>query len=235
MQTLLTLPFERDRSLPDGYADEVRTPVPFVEHFLEEFSAPGDVVLDPFAGFGTTLRVAERLDRVAYGVEYESDRAALVADAVDHSDRVIDGDARALSEYDLPPVDCCLTSPPFMVDGMSSDPFENYDAASESNYERYLADLRAVFDELAAVLAPGGRVLLDVSNIKHEGEVTTLAWDVGRAGAERFRLDGEVVVGWENDGDGYGGEPEGTGGDHRSGTYGYGYDHSYCLIFTAEE
>ena len=122
MRTVLTLPFEHDRLLPDGYADEVRTPVAFVERFLAEFSAPGDVVLDPFAGFGTTLQVAERLDRVAYGVEYESDRAALVADAVDRPDRVIEGDARALSEYDLPPVDCCLTSPPFTIKGMASDP-----------------------------------------------------------------------------------------------------------------
>ena len=112
--------------------------------------------------------------------------------------------------------------------------------AGESDYERYLGALRTVLGELTAVLAPGGRVLLDVSNIEHQGAVTTLAWDVGRAGAEQFRFDGEVVVGWENEGDGdgdedYGSEPETTDGDYRTGTYGYGYDHSYCLVFTAGE
>ena len=35
------------------------------------YSEPGDVVLDPFAGTGTVLRVARKLGRVAWGVELE--------------------------------------------------------------------------------------------------------------------------------------------------------------------
>jgi DNA modification methylase len=46
--------------------------------FIEELSEPGDLVLDPFAGFGTTLVVAERLGRRALGIELLPERVELV-------------------------------------------------------------------------------------------------------------------------------------------------------------
>lgn len=39
------------------------------EWFIKLFSEPGDTVLDPFAGSGTTLRVAHRMHRKAIGIE----------------------------------------------------------------------------------------------------------------------------------------------------------------------
>ena len=39
------------------------------EFFIKLFTDPGDLVLDPFAGSGTTCRVAERLGRVTMGIE----------------------------------------------------------------------------------------------------------------------------------------------------------------------
>src|SRR5688572_12167027 len=52
-------------------ADEVRFPAELVRVFLEEHTRAGDVVLDPFAGYGTTLRTAEDLGRAGYGVELD--------------------------------------------------------------------------------------------------------------------------------------------------------------------
>jgi DNA modification methylase len=45
-------------------------------------SAPGDLVLDPFAGSGTTLAVAARLGRRAAGVELNPDYAAMARERV---------------------------------------------------------------------------------------------------------------------------------------------------------
>jgi hypothetical protein len=53
---------------------------------------------------------------------------------------------------------------------------------------------------------------LEVANLKSEKQVTTLAWDVGREISKVLRFEGEVVVCWDK--------------------YGYGYDHSYCLVFS---
>ena len=39
------------------------------ERIVLSSTAPGDLVLDPMAGTGTTLRVAQRLDRRYIGIE----------------------------------------------------------------------------------------------------------------------------------------------------------------------
>lgn len=225
MQTFLTLEYEQETDLPQGFVDDVRTPESYVRHFLREFSDPGDTVFDPFAGFGTTLTVAEELGRVPYGVEYEADRAEFVRDRLDadHEDHLVRGSALELDGLDLPAFDCCLTSPPYMVRGMETDPFRNY--AGESDYESYLDTVRDVFAQLRGLAAPDAHLLVDVSNMKYDGDVTTLAWDVADAGSDSFHFEGEVVVGWT-----------GPNRDHRDGgTYGYGYDHSYCLVFQRRE
>ncbi|MFC5972333.1 DNA methyltransferase [Halomarina salina] len=224
MQTYLHLAHEFEFALPEAFADDAdpRTPASYVEHFLGEFTDPGDTVLDPFAGFGTTLRVAERMDREAYGVEYDADRVAFVREALDHPERVVHGDALDAESYDgFPRADCCLTSPPYMLAVMERDPLTNYEERGRE-YDEYLADLGRVFAHVDGLLGEGGHVLVDVSNMTFEGAVTTLAWDVAEVLAERFWFEGEVVVTWE-------GEDE-----DGEGTYGYGYDHSYCLVFDKE-
>lgn len=46
-------------------------PLALVNFFLNLHSQPGDVVLDPFAGGGTTLRAAKDLGRKAIGIEID--------------------------------------------------------------------------------------------------------------------------------------------------------------------
>lgn len=219
MRTYLSLPYEHDTDLPPGEDSEVRTPPALVERFLREFTDPGDRVVDVFAGFGTTLAVAEDLDRVPHGLEFEPDRVEYVRERLDDASHVRQGSVLDLDQSWFPACECCFTSPPFMEREMTRNPFENYEG--ESTYGDYLDDIETAFGNLDSVLAPGATVVVDVCNMKYRDRVTPLAWDVADRVARVFDFDGEVVVAWEGEGD-----------PGREGRYGYGYDHSYCLVFS---
>ena len=53
------------------------------EWFIKLFTEPGDTVLDPFAGSGTTLRVAHRLHRKAVGIEIVPEYIRVMNDQLD--------------------------------------------------------------------------------------------------------------------------------------------------------
>jgi site-specific DNA-methyltransferase (cytosine-N4-specific) len=54
---------------PDGTRHPAVFPERLVERIIAGWSAPGDLVLDPFAGSGTTPAVARKMGRSAIGVE----------------------------------------------------------------------------------------------------------------------------------------------------------------------
>lgn len=220
METHLSLEFSHRTEFP-GHGHDIRTPHALVEHVLETHTEPGDCVLDIFAGYGTTLTVAERLDRIPYGIEYESDLVDRIRDYLSQPEHIRHGDVLELDSSWFPPIDCCFTSPPFMERQDDRDPFQNY--AGESTYDDYLDDIESAFSRLDTVLAPGGRVVIDVANMKQQERVTTLAWDVADRVSSVFDFDGEVVVTWE---------PEDADASADEPAFGYGYDHSYCLTFT---
>ncbi|UPM42438.1 DNA methyltransferase [Halocatena salina] len=222
MDTYLALEYGHREELPDEYVNEVRTPDALVAHFVKAFTDPGDRVIDIFAGYGTTLTVAEHLDRVPFGIEYEADRVAHIQDRISTPTHVRHGSVLDLEPSWFPPCECCFTSPPFMTQTMEENPFENY--AGRSTYEEYLADIETAFTRLGSVLAPGGHVVVDVANMKHDGTVTPLAWDIADRVSNVFEFEGEVVVTWEGE------SPIG-----RDGRFGYGYDHTYCHVFRNSE
>lgn len=80
------------------------------EYAVERWSQPGDWVLDPFCGFGTTLVVAERLGRNAVGVEVHAQRAAFAAS---RACNVVHGDCAELAPGAWPAFALLLTSPPY--------------------------------------------------------------------------------------------------------------------------
>ena len=70
MKTILNFQQQFSHELPKHLRDQdIRLSEQFLEYFIEEFTEIGDVVFDPFAGFGTTLFSAEQLGRKGFGVE----------------------------------------------------------------------------------------------------------------------------------------------------------------------
>lgn len=219
MATVLAFEYTHKGELPAGHTDEFRTPEALVEHFLEEYSETGDKIIDIFAGCGTTLKVAEQLNRVPYGVEYEPDLASYIQNQIETPDHIRQADVLNLDSSWFPSCDCCFTSPPFMERTDNRNPFQNY--SGQSTYKDYLNDIETAFTRLDSVLAPGGHLIVDIANMKCEGRVTPLAWDVAERISNVFDFDGEIVIRWEGV----------DSPDKEAGPPGFGYNHSYCLMF----
>jgi len=91
-------------------AEDVHFPEAFVRAVLADLTSPGDVVLDPFADYGTTLVVAEQMDRVGVGVELLAERVALARAGCTAPVASSREAPRNLTQFGLEPVDLCLTS-----------------------------------------------------------------------------------------------------------------------------
>lgn len=198
--------------LPDEFQnDDVRFSDSVAEFFLKEFTNKGDTVFDPFAGYGTTLLIAEAMGRVAYGIEYTRRKAEYIQGLLKQPSNLLHGDSRHLSDYELPPFDLCLTSPPYTNKEDDENPFTDY---SEKDYEysSYLNDMKQIFIQVAQKMKPSAHVVIEISNLKRNREVTPLAWDVAHEVSQVLHFDGETVLCWDENS--------------------YGYNHGYCLLFS---
>jgi hypothetical protein len=218
LETVLHLKHGNELQLPKIYAnDDVRTSDNLVAYFINRFSKLGDVVFDPFAGFGTTLYIAEKLGRIGFGVEYLLDRVDYIKSIIENKDNIICGNALNLSNIDVPKIDFSFTSPPYMSKNKHKEyPFAAYQI-SGAGYDQYLLDMKDIYRQLRLMLKPDAYAVIEVSNIINDGIMTPLAWDVANSVSEVLCLEKEVIVEWE--------------GCRGNGNYGFGYDHCYCLIF----
>lgn len=178
---------------------------------LDDLTSPGDRVLDPFAGYGTTLVVSQRLGRSSVGVELLPERVAQVRERLHHngssaSAEVVQGDARCLTGVVEGPFDLCLTSPPYMTrNDHPENPLEGYEVP-DGDYATYLEQLGEVFGQVASLLRPGGHLALNVANTVQDGVLTPLAFDLAAVVSRHLTLVQDVVVCWD-------GTPWGVGAD----------------------
>jgi DNA modification methylase len=76
-------------------------PVALVADAMRDCTTKGDLVLDPFLGAGTTIMAAEKVGRIAYGLEIEPayvDVSIRRWQAYTKSDAVLEGDGRTFDE-----------------------------------------------------------------------------------------------------------------------------------------
>lgn len=118
----------KGRFVPGSTAHPAKMLPAVAAHAIAHFTRPGDIVLDPMCGIGTTLVEAVHLGRRAIGVEYEPHWVAVAranlelarsagVDPDGTAARVVHGDARhlrALLPADLAgKVALVVTSPPY--------------------------------------------------------------------------------------------------------------------------
>jgi tRNA G10 N-methylase Trm11 len=168
---------------------------------IEDLTGRGDRVLDPFAGYGTSLVVSRLLGRPAVGVELLPERVAQVRDRLEREPgppaQVVQGDARHLDALVDGPFDLCLTSPPYMTaNAHPENPLKAYEVP-DGDYPTYLEQLGEVFGHVAALLRPGGHLALNVANTVQDGVLTPLAFDLAGVVRRHLTLVQDVVVCWD--------------------------------------
>jgi DNA modification methylase len=182
------------------------------EIVIDEYTSLGQVVLDPFAGYGTTLVAAERMGRHGIGVELLKDRVELITSRLNGQGQIVNGDARQVGALVRDRVDLCFTSPPYMrIVDHPENPLNAYETM-DGDYPTYLRELGDVFRQVAELLRPGGHLVINAANMTDDGVATTLAWDLGKIVAQHLTFVQETFICWDT-------PPEWLTGD-------------YCLVFT---
>ncbi len=193
---------------PAGTADDIHFTEALAESIILHTTDPGDLVLDPFAGYGTTLVVAERLGRRAIGVELVLEHLEIARSRTSGRARLVHGDARQLLTLVDEAVDLVFTSPPYMPSAdHPENPLTGY-ATDDGDYQTYLRELGSVFAQAGTVLRPGGQLVVNVANVvARDGRVTPLASDIGGVIAEHLTFLGTTSLRWDI-------EPAGFAGDY---------------------
>ncbi|MDE0042327.1 MAG: DNA methyltransferase [Candidatus Poribacteria bacterium] len=161
-----------------------RFPLELAEFVVKRFSNPGDWVLDPFCGFGTTLVAAQNLGRQAIGFEKDWQRGAFAAKRVVPPSRVITEDSRRILEHDLPSFNLVFTSPPYL---------SLRDGKTEQSLGEYAIDLLNIFEAIRRCMKPRSKVVIELSNVRQEGGIRPTLWEAGQALSEVFCLEDELV------------------------------------------
>lgn len=183
---------------PAGTSDDIHFTEALAASVIGHASEPGDLVLDPFMGYGTTVVVAERMGRRAIGIELVPAHLDIARTRTSGTARLILGDARELSRLVTESVDLVFTSPPYMAGrDHPENPLAGY-ATTDGVYAVYLEELGAIFAQVAALMRPGGRVVVNVANVvSQDGTVTPLVSDVAAVIDRHLPLLGITTLHWD--------------------------------------
>ena len=185
------------------------------EMFIKEYTQKGDVVFDPFAGFGTTLFAASKLGRVGVGVEYDEERVSYIKKTLKSPSKIINDSSLQLSKLDLPKIDLVFTSPPYMRYFDKENPLSNYNKLG--SYKDYLSGINKICSQLKKIVKKNGYVVFEVSNtFDKDYPMTPLAWDVGKVISKYFYFERDFIFCFKN------AKIKSTSANDK---------HSYCLLF----
>jgi DNA modification methylase len=209
-----------------------------IESFINFFTKEGMTVLDPFTGIGSSLVAAKRTNRIGYGIELNKKYFDIaVARTPEFKEKMFNTSCENILSLNLPEIDFCISSPPYWdVLNRSTKDFKairsrkgldsNYSDTEEDlgniqDYDEFVARLCVVYQDIYKVLKNDGYVVIILKNVKKDGVLYPLAWDVAKKLSELYILKDEKV--WIQDKIGL-------------APYGYPYSwvsnilHHYCII-----
>lgn len=191
-----------------GLSHPALFPTQLASRLIEVFSYPGETVLDPFCGTGSTLLAAHQLGRRGIGIDISDEFLTLAATRLKTAGvddyQLYQGDARQVAELVDGSIDLCVSSPPYwdiLNQKRSADHKEvrHYGNLPEdlgiiSVYEDFLQSLAMVFQGVYQLLRPGGYCCLVVMDLRKKDQFYPLHMDLSRYMVnEGYTLDDLIV------------------------------------------
>jgi DNA modification methylase len=195
--------YER-RDIRDKKIHPATFPISLARRAIELFTHEGELVLDPFAGSGTTLLAAQDASRNAAGFDLHARYTDLARQRLANSSApllsrtrqmAICDDARNIHQYLHPAtVKLVVTSPPYAnllnrprlnksrrTHDRKNDQYLRVEQYSQDArdlgllaLEPYCAEMGAIFGSLFRLLKPGGHCVIDIPDMWWEDKRVTL-------------------------------------------------------------
>ena len=188
-------------------------PVEIPHRLIKLFSWHGEVVLDPFAGSGTTAKAGVPLGREVVCVDQSKDYVNLIErDCGQLTNghltakdllKVFHGDSRNLSFIEDESVSLVVCSPPYWNKAQYGTADANL--GNFAGYRHFLQEIRPVFQECFRVLLPGRKCCLVTANVNQHTDHGLLTFPLAADFGTILRDIGFVMVAeivWSKDGTG---------------------------------
>lgn len=202
---------------------QLKHPAMFPEQLVERLiniytKDPGEVILDPFMGIGTTVKAAYRLGKQGVGVELNKDYCEIAEKRIKTAQmelfnedngylepKIFHGDSRELDKYlDKESVDLVVTSPPYwdilnMRRTADNKKIRKYsesekDIGNISDYDSFLIELKEIYQKVYDSLKPNKRCVCVVMDIRKKDKFYPLHEDQTRVMREvGFELEEYVI------------------------------------------
>ncbi len=172
---------------------------------IKMFSFVGETVLDPFAGVGTTAKVANELQRNCLCVEQNERFAKRITEdaslvAKNRWTQVVVGDSRDLAFIEDNSIPLIVTSPPYWNKADYGDGQANIGGIE--GYRDFHTELAQVWLECLRVLEPGRKLCIVTANVSQHTDHGLLMFPLAADFIVQLRDIGFLVVGeaiWSKD------------------------------------
>ena len=194
--------YYESRDIRDKSLHPATFPIALARRVIELFTHRGELVLDPFAGSGTTLVAAEELERNAVGFDLQPDYVELArrrlqpgGESRPHRQICLCDDARAIPSYLSPDTAALIfTSPPYanLLNRRRKNKSRRGDLRRNSQYlkveqysqdprdlgtldlDAYTAEMAAIFKSLLPLMRPRAHCVVNVPDMWWEDRRITI-------------------------------------------------------------
>lgn len=191
-------------------------PIELAEKLINIYTKnPGEVILDPFSGVGSTVIAAKNLDKAGVGVELSKEFVKIAKERVkdeynnecNYPPKLFIGDSRKLGKIIKDEsVDLCINSPPYWdilnrrrtVDKKININYSDSkkDIGNIDSYEDFLTETKKVYSEVYRVLKPNKRCCVVVMDVRKKDKFFPLHMDITKI-MEEIGFELEEFIIWD--------------------------------------